>query len=842
MADPAELQADRIGAQIGDDLGRAQARAREGEISDVVRDVAQTHLGVDMRGTQLRTGSEARAVARRERALAVAEGSTVRFARGRLDMSTRRGRALLGHELVHVAQQRAAGVTRVQRNGDADDQLGADPCDVNVDLLTNQGLLTHLNSTRLFLHEHEPDDEGFYDWANLFRRLSAERRRRQRAGHVWLAERGLIAPPPNLYKIDGSNSAYITVETAVASDVAGRPEGSDSIYVSPGQFESFLRRNRVPQTRIADLLAGRGMAPGESTDVELSPYPRHETYRPMYYPAFQDPPAWAQGGTNPGLFGGPNAYGQGAFDHGFSGPLGTYLDDYLRPGGTSSGGPFGGAPFGVAPFGGQRSVDPLTQAFTPVYGPLQTTTHIPTANQALHRMTRFPGSYTADGPERIFLPQRSDGGAGSGGAGSGSYANWDPADPLGLNAYMGMDPANTLQGVSALGWSGQPRVNMPENATGIMWEGAHVTDFVVARGRMQTGGFRASLARHGASNVQRMMRRGGGSATASLNAGTPGTYANDALFPYMGAVAVYRADGTPATAQEVASMMADARGRFDGDTYRYSTPPRDHPAYDRAFGDQGPDFCPPGANNCINLPMDVHQQALGGDHLVLPQEDGTFISMADPAHASAQNMDRWVDLPDSFFTERGLVRVNLGANHWRGVGMGAAFGGLTSLASDAYTDATTDQNPRYVVNAGINIAAGGGSVVAENWAANALHPRFIAAGASPGTSAGLSRLAGGTGIAAVVAPAVTGATMYFDDNEYTNIDYAARMTRSGTSAIGGALAAGGYFALMGSEVPLAGNVAGFVIGFGGYYVTDWLTGDEVEEGVRGALGEQGCDD
>ena len=39
---------------------------------------------------------------------------------------------------------------------------------------------------------------------------------------------------------------------------------------------------------------------------------------------------------------------------------------------------------------------------------------------------------------------------------------------------------------------------------------------------------------------------------------------------------------------------------------------------------------------------------------------------------------------------------------------------------------------------------------------------------------------------------------------------------------------------------LIGNAIGFVVGFGGYLLTDWLVGDDVEESIRNLAGEQGC--
>jgi hypothetical protein len=290
-------------------------------------------------------------------------------------------------------------------------------------------------------------------------------------------------------------------------------------------------------------------------------------------------------------------------------------------------------------------------------------------------------------------------------------------------------------------------------------------------------------------------------------------------------------------------MMADARVEMAGKPYVFSNPPRDNPAFEKAFGEQGPDFCPPSAMNCISRPMDVHSKALNGEHVVLPQADGTMIDLRDPIHSSAKNMDAWIELPESFFTERGLVRVPLTSNAWGGVGASAGLGALASLATDAYTGMTTEQSPNYLFNASINAAAGGTSAIAENVFANSFAPQLVGRGVSPTASMGLSRLVGGSGIGVLAAPLVTGATMAFDDQEYTNIDYGAKMGRSSVSALGGALAAGGYFLVAGTAVtPGVGTVAGFVVGFGGYLVTDWVVGEDVEEQIRVRMGERGCVD
>jgi hypothetical protein len=83
-------------------------------------------------------------------------------------------------------------------------------------------------------------------------------------------------------------------------------------------------------------------------------------------------------------------------------------------------------------------------------------------------------------------------------------------------------------------------------------------------------------------------------------------------------------------------------------------------------------------------------------------------------------------------------------------------------------------------------------------------------------------------------PAQVGGSSYRD---YTALEQA--LQRVGNSAavrqqIEVALA-GVVGAIWGSEVPVAGNIVGFIIGFAGYYVIDSLTGEQVEQGVRQGL-------
>jgi hypothetical protein len=123
-------------------------------------------------------------------------------------------------------------------------------------------------------------------------------------------------------------------------------------------------------------------------------------------------------------------------------------------------------------------------------------------------------------------------------------------------------------------------------------------------------------------------------------------------------------------------------------------------------------------------------------------------------------------------------------------------------------------------------------------AGSALSRSLLARGFDPHLATGASRGLGGFAAGGLAAPVFTTTSLALDGQEHSGTDYAARGTRAFVSGtLSSALAAGVVGAIWGSEVPLAGNVVGFIIGFGGYYVIDALTGEQVEQGVRRALDE-----
>jgi len=119
----------------------------------------------------------------------------------------------------------------------------------------------------------------------------------------------------------------------------------------------------------------------------------------------------------------------------------------------------------------------------------------------------------------------------------------------------------------------------------------------------------------------------------------------------------------------------------------------------------------------------------------------------------------------------------------------------------------------------------------------------------------LPRVGSGTIAGGVTAPLMTWAVMginqAFFGADLTGTDYAALGLRSATAgAVGGGVGAGAaslsiYLmggAAAGSEVPILGNIIGAGVGLIAYFVVDKIWGDDVEQSVRSAMGEQGCKD
>lgn len=105
---PAERQADAIGDRIGEGLATVGSVV-PGPLPEVPRRVAERHLGVSLGAVELRAGANTDRELRAAGALGVTERATVTLDTREFSTATPEGRALIGHELTHVAQQLAHG-------------------------------------------------------------------------------------------------------------------------------------------------------------------------------------------------------------------------------------------------------------------------------------------------------------------------------------------------------------------------------------------------------------------------------------------------------------------------------------------------------------------------------------------------------------------------------------------------------------------------------------------------------------------------------------------------------------------------------------------------------------
>jgi len=187
----------------------------------------------------------------------------------------------------------------------------------------------------------------------------------------------------------------------------------------------------------------------------------------------------------------------------------------------------------------------------------------------------------------------------------------------------------------------------------------------------------------------------------------------------------------------------------------------------------------------------------------------------------------------------------------RGGAGGMVIAGGMDLGRMLFTGNGPDAG-HFAIDVGLGGAGGAASSTIEAGIANQFSRSMLTRAATGESVSALSPILGrglGGGVAGgVVAPLTTIGGMALDEwlygADYDKIDYTAKGTRafvSGTAAgAGGALAAAGVGALAGSEVPILGNIVGFFVGLGVYYIVDSAVGDDVESGVRQSMGEAGC--
>lgn len=187
---------------------------------------------------------------------------------------------------------------------------------------------------------------------------------------------------------------------------------------------------------------------------------------------------------------------------------------------------------------------------------------------------------------------------------------------------------------------------------------------------------------------------------------------------------------------------------------------------------------------------------------------------------------------------RGSLRAAGGSSLRGGVGGGV----VAVLCEGGYLlyEQPPDMGQRLVRTGVVGIGAGLFGGAAESLTMTQvgapLARRMISQGSSTWLASGVGRGLGGGVAGGMAAPIFTLGALALDGQEHSGADYASAGTRAFVSGtLSAALAAGVVGGIWGTSVPIAGNVVGFLVGFGGYLLVDALVGDEVEQGVRSSM-------
>jgi hypothetical protein len=355
----------------------------------------------------------------------------------------------------------------------------------------------------------------------------------------------------------------------------------------------------------------------------------------------------------------------------------------------------------------------------------------------------------------------------------------------------------------------RPTLPLPLGAKGIVWSAnAHLSQFAIVAQEnpgfafffgdlvMETYGFRANALLHIGSTVEKKFISGGWKITSQLNRGAGGNYMNDFIYPYMGSTAVYTNPGEkniPGAEELAKCMLVSSEDNSLKGAYTLSTPPRDSPAFDRAFGvgkAEDLSFKPPEIVNCLNKANKIVSTALDGRDLVI-NVNGRSASIATatyldtgeqvegmlPGHA--KNMKSYLKDFDANPATKGLSRSPISVGNWlNGLTGIIRIGGAVLLVynvvkvGERYEQSSDFERPYVLGEEGAFFTAGLiGSLIGE-----ALGETFFCAGTGPGFA--LCMLASGA-IGGAVASEATHDTVEGIINDLKN---AGEMNRKGMLA------------------------------------------------------------
>lgn len=826
------------------EAGAGASRGRGESLPAEIRSRGESSLGISLSQVRLHRGPEGERIADSFGAKAITRGESIA-------LGPRADESVLAHELVHVAQNRRFGAAsegvsksassaevearnlaslvqagdpvpgvseqpaaEVQRDehqnysqwrpaatfppdfsGDRSGIAGGvgqcvdtrvrhasdiDPCLVQAGSLTNLEMLDYLGVSSRYLRARSRGQDRYYDYANLMQKLVSDRNDRIKSGHIWLAGED-TSYPGELFRIDTTANGMMAVTIVSASNYNAPGSAGGALLMRPGQFNEFLARNDIPRMDVATFYAN-ARAEGRNDQLQIMPPPlKPQPAGPDYSQFLMPPPNSGFGGVVPAI--------------GASGLYASPFDMFAR-----------------------------SNLIRPVYS----------ANVNPNNPRSVSGAQT-----------QWRGGLFEYGFGYSTYSD-----------TMNYTDLNRVQ------------------------DNFRVIDFAQGSGPDQvfsvTHSMNSDPAKAAIQLRNKFARMTGGDQSAKFS-----TMLTDLNTSY----------GSSLTQQDFNNrnfmVVPDdqvVQAQNEAEWLLRNQPNRIAPLFDAILPNQnisinGVSYTSwnqlqsartSGAlsQNDYNLLLDtmapaVRSRVTGAGVSLAEIREMMNIRIATQGYGSAAYN---VLAPPEVLEVRRMIANGVPENEAISAvsngafGRGATMGGAVSLGMAGVNFARSGFDSKVGLESLISVVPGtlaGGtqSYLQSQW--NARLGGEILTDAMTTTStralgtALASRVGGASAIGGPVSALTTIGTMALEEGfgmeDFTDIDYTAKGTRafvSGGIAAGigemGALGTALAFSAAGSEVPIAGNIAGFIVGLGAYFVVDGIWGDDIEADVRQAMGENGC--
>jgi hypothetical protein len=225
-ADGREREADQL---AGVARASAPAPALAGDaLSPPTRSFYEPRLGLPLDDVRVHRGPAAAQAASAEHARAFTYGRDIFVGTAAPPLESSAGRALLGHELAHVAQQ-ASGPAEVQR-----DALPATP-ETAPGSLTNERVLGELVDELTWIDRHPKTDPDYERHYGRMRSLLAERNVRAANGALWMTEPPSSQPLVALWQ---SAQGIVVLTDETSRNAVDPSEGT--LVITVGQLARMM--------------------------------------------------------------------------------------------------------------------------------------------------------------------------------------------------------------------------------------------------------------------------------------------------------------------------------------------------------------------------------------------------------------------------------------------------------------------------------------------------------------------------------------------------------------------------------------------------------------------------